>query len=101
MEQRLIERRVSACVTRYSHLQQALIIEPKLKQLLILAATQESPEDRWERYEELKSAGKTLVGWKAEHPMLRTTQAYEALLEALDELLPQVPIQEEIDDHSA
>lgn len=69
--------------------------EPVILDLLKLAASQSNRSERWYLYETLKYACSQFVGWYAQKPELQTTTAYEAIIEALDLLLPSPEIESE------
>jgi|GEM_PF-3839453 len=65
-------------------------VEPDLYAILTVAATQPPERERWKAYCVLKRLCEPLVGFSARHPELRTPAHYEAMLCAIDELLPLV-----------
>jgi len=89
----LIEYRISQALAASQTLRDAVVVESGLMELLSLAAAEENQAARWQRYEDLKKAALDYVGGGAQKEALRTTHAYEAFIEALDELLPE-PLEE-------
>lgn len=88
MDKSLAQQRVTQALEASPGLMDAAIVEPRITNLLTVAATQENPDAHWRIYEALKAVGTHLVGWEAEHPALRTSELYEALMRAIDLLLP-------------
>ena len=84
----LVNYRVSQVLAASDVLQDAAIAESAITDLLSQAAAEQDRGERWERYEELKAAAASYVGWGAKKSGLKDTSIYEAFVEALDELLP-------------
>jgi hypothetical protein len=70
-------------------IQQIIEIEPAVSRILALAADPEPRANRWLAYEALKRMSSDFVGWDARHDALRTTMHHDALMDAIDTLLPQ------------
>jgi hypothetical protein len=65
-----------------------LTVEPEIASIFHIAATFEDVQDRWHAYEALKQIIRLFVGHDAEQEQLRTTQHYDAMIDAVDALLP-------------
>lgn len=76
-------------VCERKEIQTILSIEPAVQNILALASDPEPRENRWISYEALKRMSSSYVGWDARESTLRSSEHYDALLSAIDELLPQ------------
>jgi hypothetical protein len=64
--------------------------EPAIHHVMRIAAAQSKGGDRWFAYSALKTICYDLIGWGAYHPELRTSRHWECMIDAIDELLPNV-----------
>ena len=71
--------------------QQMFAVEPDLYAILNVAVSQPPDRDHWKAYIILKQMCEPLVGFDARQPELRTSRHYEAMMQAIDELLPMTP----------
>ena len=82
----------AAALSRLQHnrvLQHALQFEPRLQALIDQALQSRAPEyPREHIYDDLRRQSHHLVGPRAENPQLRASLYSQALLLALDDLLP-------------
>lgn len=87
------DRRKEAALRRMEAntlLQQMLLLEPRLVPIIQAAQSQRSYPgyDRIQVYSELKMRAYPLVGMEAEHPQLRTSAHYDAMMTTIVDLLP-------------
>ena len=71
-----------------SLIKQMIVDEPVVLALLQIAARQTSGRDRWHAYEVLKCVSDPYVGWCARNKAVSSERHYDALIKAIDELLP-------------
>jgi hypothetical protein len=86
----LAQSRIDDLLARSPALQEAVEQEPRVLSLL-QTATLAPAQARWWHYELLKHLGMSLVGWEARAEMLQTHEHYVRFVQALDELLPDSP----------
>src|SRR5438270_780579 len=63
-------------------------LEPAVLDVLLRASDRGTYRSRWAAYSALKEACRELVGWHARHVQLREPRYHEAVMAALDVLLP-------------
>src|SRR4051794_24257744 len=75
-------------ITERRLVKESITLEPMVLHWLQIAARQDERGDRWQSYSSLKKKCASLVGWYASHPDLMDSRHYDAVIEAIDELLP-------------
>lgn len=63
--------------------------EPAAMTILQIAANYPTSHDRWYAYEALKGVTRLFIGYHANSPSLCASRYYEAMITAIDTLLPQ------------
>jgi hypothetical protein len=66
----------------------ALEIEPALFSILWQASTSDPEYNRWETYERFKRMARNYVGFEAKRTELQTCAHYEAMMRAIEYLIP-------------
>ncbi len=81
--------RALALVERNEVLSEIVTVEPEILVILKTAALSTDSVNRWHMYTELKQRFLPLVGHHAQKPQLATSRHYEAMISAIDYLLPK------------
>jgi hypothetical protein len=89
------EQRVLAEVQGSAMLQEIVGLEPDVQHILLVAALQGQERNRWQAYSALKKMFSELVEHDARTPALRSDGHYQAMLQAIDHLLPETPMETE------
>lgn len=87
--------RINRALQARPSIKDVITIEPKVLEVLKLAAIQECRAERWQMYEILKYIASHYVGWDANQPALRSSDAYSMVMDALDIILPSPEIEDE------
>lgn len=89
------QQRVEKALQTHPRIKQVITIEPKVHEILSLAASQTCKSERWQMYEILKYVSSRYVGWYAEQAALRSEAHYNVIMDALDLLLPSPEVEYE------
>jgi hypothetical protein len=83
-----MEEKALALIAHNQLLSEMVLIEPLILPILKTAALYTDGGTRWHMYSELKERVYPLVGHHAEKPEIATSRHYEAMIKAIDSLLP-------------
>jgi len=81
--------RALALIEQNGVLSEIVTVEPEILVILKTAALYSDYANRWHMYTELKQRFLPLVGHYAQKPEIATSQHYEAMIDAIDYLLPK------------
>ena len=81
--------RALALIERNEVLSEIVTVEPEILVILKTAALYSGYANRWHMYTELKQRFLPLVGHYAQKPEIATSRHYEAMISAIDYLLPK------------